>query len=117
MNASTFVDSVTGILKIVGFGVLYIVYLTYSCCTDVVDNKRCLTNVTDFDTTINNIKQALQAPPVVKLTIKCYHYAGYSKNGHVKNKNPVDTHYAEEIFPYNQWADKSPPIEALQHID
>jgi len=113
VNASTFGDSVTGILKIVGFGVLYIVYLTYSCCTD---NKRFLTNVTDFDTTINNIKQALQPPPVVKLTIKCYHYAGYNKR-HVKNKNPVDTHYAEEIFPYNQWADKSPPIEAIQHID
>jgi hypothetical protein len=91
-------------------GVLYIIYLCYSCCTDT---QKYLMNVTILDSTIYNIKQALLAPPVVKCMIQCYHYEKTKKG----KRRRVNTHYAEDVFPFNQWTDKSPPVEAMQHID
>jgi hypothetical protein len=89
---------------------LYVIYL---CCSCNTDTNKYLMNLTVFDTTMNNIKQALEAPPVVKLIIQCYHFKK-NKDG---KKRRVNTHYAEEVFPFNQWTDKSPPVEAMDHID
>jgi len=92
--------------------------MIYTCFTDSAKFAR---NVTDYPTTLANIDKAILAQPDCTLNIQCYHYENRTttnSEGQTKTeKVRVNTHSAHEKYNFSEWVDKSPPKEAMEHVD
>ena len=79
-----------------------------------VETCEYMKNVTSYDETLENIRKAFLAPPQIVMRLQCYHYEKRNNN---KNTERVVTRDASKDVQFTDWVDKSPPIEAIDHID
>ena len=65
---------------------------------------------------------AIATRPICIHKIECYHWVEETyrdSDGNIRTKGyrKVVTHRASKHFVFNNWVDKSPPREAMEHID